>query len=84
MAERLIDLPIDQARAAKWQRGRQKYGGESFVGDPLEELDGELLDAMNYAAEAARSGFPMAGIPEDLRRLCERVRAIYAVGKGNS
>jgi hypothetical protein len=40
-------------------------------------LDEELLDAMNYAEEAARRASPMAGIPEDLRRLCKQIRAIY-------
>ena len=63
MAEKLIHLPIEEARAAKWRRGREQYG-PVFIGHPLEELDEELLDAMNYAEEAARRGFPMAGIPE--------------------
>jgi len=83
MAEKLIHLPIEEARAAKWRRGREKYG-PVFIGDPLEELDEELLDAMNYAEEAARWGFPMAGVGEDLRRLCERIRAIYGAAEGNS
>jgi hypothetical protein len=39
-------------------------------------LDEELLDAMNYAEEAAQQSFPVAVIA-DLRRLCERIRAIY-------
>jgi hypothetical protein len=30
---------------------------------------------MNYTEEAARWGFPVTGILEDLRKLCERVRA---------
>jgi len=76
MSEDLIHLPIEEALAAKWRRGREHYG-PVFIGHPLEELDEELLDAMNYAEEAARRGFPIAGIPEDLRRLCERIRAIY-------
>jgi hypothetical protein len=41
-----------------------------------------VLDAMNYAEEAARRGFPVAGILEDLRRICERVRAIYHAAEG--
>ena len=82
MAEKLIHLPIEEARAAKWRRGRAQYGPD-FIGHPLEELDEELLDAMNYAEEAARRGFPMAGIAEDLRRLCERIRAIYGGGEGS-
>jgi hypothetical protein len=81
MAEKLIHLPIEQARAVKWRHGRERYG-PVFTGDPLEELDEELLDAMNYAEEAARRGFPMAQIAEDLRRLCDRTRAIYRAVEG--
>jgi hypothetical protein len=76
MAEKLIHLPIEQARAAKWRRGRQQYG-PVFIGHPLEQLDEELLDAMNHAEEAERLAFPMAGLGEDLHRLCERIRAIH-------
>lgn len=81
MADKLIHLPIDEARAVKWRRGRERYGS-AFIGHPLEELDEELLDAMNYAEEATRRGFEMGGIPEDLQRLCERIRAIYGAGTG--
>jgi hypothetical protein len=56
---KLIDLPIGEARAVKWRQGRERYG-PVFIGHPLEELHEELLDAMNYAEEAARRGFPMA------------------------
>jgi len=80
MADKLIRLPIEQARLAKWRRGREQHG-PVFIGHPLEELDEELLDAMNYAEEAARQGFPMAGIGEDLRLLCERIRAIYGAAE---
>jgi hypothetical protein len=45
-------------------------------------LDEELLDAMNYAEEAVRRGFPMVGITEDLRHLCKRIRAIYHAAVG--
>jgi hypothetical protein len=72
---KLIDLPISEARAIKWQRGREKYGAE-FQGDPLEELDAELLDAMNYAEEAQRQGVDMGWIPSRLLGLCEVVREI--------
>jgi hypothetical protein len=83
MAEKLIHLPIEEARAAKWRRGRERYG-PVFRGHPLEELDEELLDAMNYAEEAARWGFPMAEIAEDLWSLCKRIRAIHSAAMGNS
>jgi hypothetical protein len=77
----LICLPIEAARVTKWRRGREQYG-PVFIGHPLEELDEELLDALNYAEEAARQGFPMAEIREDLRPLCERIRVIYAAAEG--
>jgi hypothetical protein len=74
-AEKLTDLPIDEARGVKWRRGRERYG-PVFVGQPLEQLEEELLDAVNYAEEAARRGYSMSEIAEDLRRLCERVWAV--------
>jgi hypothetical protein len=83
MAEKLIHLPIEEARAEKWRHGREQYG-PVFIGHPLEDLDEDLLDAMNYADEAARRGFPMAGIVEDLRLFSERVRAIYGAVEANS
>lgn len=83
MGEKLIHLPIESALAAKWRRGREQYG-PVFIGHPLEELDEELLDAMNYAEEAARQGFPMAGIGADLQRLCKRIRAIYRAAADTS
>lgn len=50
---------FDDARAAKGAAGRAAHGGtaESFSGEPLLELDEELLDAANYidAAIAAIS-----------------------------
>lgn len=80
---KLIHLPIEEARAEKWRRGRARYG-PVFIGHPLEELDEELLDAMNYAEEAARRGLPVEGTMEDLRRLCEGIRAIYRAAESNS
>ena len=82
MPENLIHVPIEEARAAKWRRGREQYG-PVFIGHPLEELDEELLDAMNCAEEAARQGFPMEGIAEDVRGLYARIRAIYGAAAGN-
>jgi hypothetical protein len=72
---RLIDLPTDEARAIKWQRGREKYGPD-FVGDPLEELDAELLDAINYAEEAARRGVKMGLVTSWLEVLRCEVRRL--------
>ena len=81
MTEKLVRLPIEEARVAKWRQGRERYW-PVFIGHPLEELDEELLDAMNYAEEASQRGFHVAGIGEDLRRLCERIRAIYGAAEG--
>ena len=39
---------------------------------------------MNYAEESAHRGFPMAAITEDLRRLCEGIRAINRAAEGAS
>ena len=83
MAEKLIHLPIEEARAPKWRWGREQYG-PVFIGHPPEELYEELLDLMKYAEEAARRGFTMAGISADLRRLCERIRAIYRAAEDSS
>lgn len=74
---KLIDLPTEQARAIKWQRGREKYGPD-FVGDPLEELDGELLDAMNYAEEAERRGYVVGLIPARLKVLRALVYKLWS------
>lgn len=41
-------------------------------------------DAMHSAEEAARRGFPMARTPGSLRRLCERLRAVYGAAEGIS
>lgn len=71
-----IHLPIDEALASKWERGAERYGTE-FVGHPLEELDEELLDAINYVREAERQGWYMGGMDGSLRRLRDLVRGVY-------
>jgi hypothetical protein len=55
MADRLIHLPIEEARAAKWRRGRESYGPLS-IGHPLEELDEELLDAHELRGRVRTAG----------------------------
>lgn len=74
--KRLIDLPIEEARAVKWQRGREKYGPD-FVGDPLEELDGEMLDSLNYIDEAERRGLYLADVRAAVLGICSAVRQEY-------
>ena len=60
MGEKLIHLPIEEARAAKWRRGREQYG-PVFIGHPLEELDEELLDAMNTPKKPRGGASPWRG-----------------------
>lgn len=73
-------MPIDQARHEKWKAGRAGRGPE-FEGHPLEEFDGEMLDALNYLDEAERQGFD-AGAIQSARLLvlaaCHTVRRLYA------
>lgn len=78
MSQPLIELSIPDARRAKWRDGFNKYG-PMFVGDPIEHLDGELLDAMNYAEEATRRGIGMGDIPGRLEKLCADVRKIWNI-----
>ena len=74
---KLIDMSISAARMHKWRLGQEKYGTE-FVGDPLEHLDSELIDAMNYATVALKRGLPMGDVIVQLNILCDQVRAIYS------
>ncbi len=71
-----IHLPTREALVEQWKRGREQYG-PVFVGHPLEELDEELLDAMNYVEEAQRQGWGMLGAHRLLWELRERVCALY-------
>lgn len=70
-----LDMEIEEARAAKWQLGRQKYG-PVFKTNPLAELDEELLDAMNYVEEANRQGYDTAGLFARLYSMCVEVRGL--------
>lgn len=45
---KLIELPIEQARRLKWERGRKEHGTIMNLG-PTEELYSECLDGINYA-----------------------------------
>lgn len=74
----MLNLETGAARARKWEAGRAQFGPGPFVGDPLDELDDELIDAMNYAAVGATAGLPLEGILADLQGLRDRVRALAA------
>ena len=78
-------MPFDEARRAKWERGRALHrgGGETgFVGDPAYELFEEMLDAMNYLEELESRG---VDVPDEHR---EAVRALAGwaadVGRGDA
>ena len=71
----MIDLPIVRACIVKWNSGREKHGGE-FQGRPLEELFGELIDAINYCDQAAMEGDDVDDIRADLMELAEQVQEI--------
>ncbi len=56
----LIDLPLNEALAKKFEAGRIAHNNsEEFVGDPLNELFQECLDAMNYCNEALKRGIDL-------------------------
>lgn len=47
-----IDLPLKEALAKKFADGKLAHGNSDiFVGNPLEQLFQEMLDAMNYCDE---------------------------------
>ena len=71
-----INMPTREALEAKWARGEEQYG-KTFVGHPLEELDEELLDAMNYVAEAERQRWLLPGFRARLRTMREELQEVY-------
>lgn len=79
----LAALPLRVAQEVKWQRGRAQYGGEGFVGDPLEELFLEMLDALNYCEECMSRGMDLAGAYRDIRRIARRVRRLMRQRSGD-
>ena len=76
--EKPVYIGMDTAEAlkAKWARGAEQYGAK-FVGHPLLELDEELLDALNYVAEAERQGWPIGQARPWLSAIREAVRRVY-------
>lgn len=78
--DRLIDKSIEIAMAIKWRAGQVKYGTE-FVGNPLEQADGELIDTLNYLKVAVekRIIYPSeyARMERKTRKLTEEIRAMF-------
>lgn len=71
----MTQLSIEEAKKEKWRLGQIKYG-PIFVGHPLEQLDDELIDAMNYCEEAERQGYNIDFIYSMLYQLCLQVRKL--------
>jgi hypothetical protein len=76
MDTKILDGWIDVAKDMKWERGRIKYGGNEFKGNPIEELFDELVDALNYIDVANAHG-PHPAIParapDTLRAIARRL-----------
>ena len=81
MAEKLIHLPTEDARGAKWQWGRERYG-PVFIRHRLEDLDEGTLGRHEARRRSRKAPSSDGKITEDLRPLCERLRAIYRAGAG--
>lgn len=77
---RLIDMPFDVARSEKFKVGRAEHG-PVFLRNPVEEIDMELIDAVNYAEEAIRQGYDkdtLETIISKLKAVDGMVRSLYA------
>lgn len=76
---RLIDMPFDAARYEKFKIGRAEHG-PVFLRNPIEEIDMELIDAVNYAKEAIRQGYDrdaLEHIINKLKEVDEMVRKLF-------
>tara|TARA_R110001583_G_scaffold182357_2_gene340113 strand:+ start:14657 stop:15169 length:513 start_codon:yes stop_codon:yes gene_type:complete len=62
-AEKIFSMNLEEAKREKWVNGVKEYrGGDhaaEFVGDPVVEMYGEIVDAMLYNDEAAARGFAL-------------------------
>ena len=72
----LVALPIPAALRAKWDAGRARHGAAWVGAHPLVELHAELLDAVNYADEAARRGVDTRALRAGLLTLLGEVREL--------
>lgn len=73
---KLIEMPIEEACRAKWDAGQKVYG-KVFVGHPLEQLDAEFVDALNYIEEGTRWGFDFGDMKERITEMREYNRKMY-------
>lgn len=58
----LVDLTLEQAKAAKWAAGREKYGPEWAGEDPFFEALSDATDVAVYLDEAEKRGHHVAGL----------------------
>lgn len=66
-----IDLDFEDALQEKFNAGRRKYrsNGSGFIGDPLEELFCEMLDAYHYTVQLEQSGVELPGMRTTFRNI---------------
>ena len=78
-----IELSFDVACERKFQIGRAEHG-PVFLNNPLEEIDLELIDAVNYAEEGIKQGYPKEELERIIIKLKEvdvMVRTLHAASK---
>lgn len=68
--QRIIHLPVEEAKKRRWEAGVRKYGPVFYL-DPMEEAFDEAIDLMNYAEEATRHGYDP--------HLCSHIRALASL-----
>lgn len=73
----VIELPLVRGCIERWNRGRKRYGGDGFDGDPLLELYEELIDGINYCDQAEMHGHRLGEVRAVLMEAAERVKAVY-------
>ncbi|GMU21168.1 MAG: hypothetical protein KJZ84_24040 [Bryobacteraceae bacterium] len=78
----LLELPVIRACQRKWNLGRAEHG-PVFVGDPLEELYGELADALNYTDQLELEGYSsMETIRDRLFQCATEIRDLWLEKQG--
>jgi hypothetical protein len=80
---KLIDRSFDDACDQKFQIGRAEHG-PVFLNNPLEEIDMELIDAVNYSNEGIRRGYDSEALQVIIAKLKEvdaLVRELYFASK---
>jgi len=79
LRDKLINMPFETACLEKFKVGRAEHG-PVFLNNPVEEIDMELVDAVNYALEAIKQGYDKARmeiIVSKLKEVDSLVRELY-------